>query len=105
LPEAGWVACLKASHPSEQLAHPERLGDVVVGAAVERVDLLALLDAGREHDDRHRRPLAEVLDDFQSVQVGQPEVDDREVGLVHAGVDLAAPAVGRLHHAVALRVQ
>ena len=37
----------------EQLVHAERLGDVVVGAGVERRNLVALGVADRQHDDRH----------------------------------------------------
>src|SRR5687768_887251 len=90
------------AHAREQLADAEWLGDVVVGAGVERLDLRALLDARREHHDRHRRPLADAADHLDAVEVRQAEVDDREVGLVHAGVERAAPPVGRLHDAVAL---
>ena len=46
------------AEPGEQLADAERLGDVVIGASVERRDLVGLLAARREHDDRHGRPLA-----------------------------------------------
>ena len=36
-----------------QLVHPERLGDVVVGALVEGLDLVVGLVAGGQHDDGH----------------------------------------------------
>ena len=39
----------------EQLGDAERLRQVVVGAGVERLDLVVLLGACREHDDRQRR--------------------------------------------------
>ena len=38
--------------PGEQLADAERLGQVVVGAGVERLDLVLVLAARRDHDDR-----------------------------------------------------
>ena len=44
----------RGAQAGEQLVHAERLGDVVVGAGVERGDLVALAVAHREHDDRHR---------------------------------------------------
>ena len=62
--------------PGEQLADAERLGDVVVGAGVERRDLVGLLAARREHDDRHRRPFAQPPDHLEPVEVGQAEVQD-----------------------------
>ena len=43
------------AHAREQLAHRERLGDVVVGAGVERADLVLVLAARGEHHDRHLR--------------------------------------------------
>ena len=39
----------------DQLAHGERLGHVVVGAGVEAADLVGLLPARGQHDDRHER--------------------------------------------------
>ena len=41
-----------------------------------------------EHDDRHRRPVAHAADDFEPVAVGQAQVDDQQVGLVTARLDL-----------------
>ena len=46
----------------QELGHPERLGDVVVGAGVEGPHLRPLVVADGEHDDRHRRPAAERLE-------------------------------------------
>ena len=43
-----------------QLVGAERLGDIVVGAGVERGDLGRLVAAARQHDDRHRRALADA---------------------------------------------
>ena len=40
--------------PRIELVDAERLGDVVVGAALERLDLLALLVAAGQDDDRRR---------------------------------------------------
>ena len=49
------------TQPGEELVHPERLRDVVVGAGVERGHLLRLRLPGRQDDDRRcvqpRRPL------------------------------------------------
>ena len=80
---AGGVA-QRHAHARQQLAGAERLGHVVVGAGVERGDLVALLAARRQHDDRHRAPLAQPPDDLQAVHVGQAEVEDHDVGLARA---------------------
>src|SRR4029079_4091162 len=44
---------------SQELADAEGLREVVVGARVEGLDLVALLAPGGEDDDRHARPLAQ----------------------------------------------
>jgi hypothetical protein len=56
--------------PGQQLAGAERLADVVVSSRVEGRYLVALLTAGREHDDRHGTPLAQPSDHLQAVHVG-----------------------------------
>ena len=101
---AGGVAERDAD-PREQLAGAERLAHVVVGARVERRDLVALLAAGREHDDRDVGPLAHAPDDFEAVHVGQPEVDDDDVGLARAHFHDAISARRGLEELVALAGQ
>src|SRR3989449_7792137 len=97
---AGGVAQRRA-HAREQLADAEGLGDIVVRAGVERLDLRALLRARREHQDRHRRPGANAPDHVHAVDVGQAEVDDRQVRLLAAGVDGAARAGAGLDDSIA----
>ena len=45
--------------PGEQLVDAERLGDVVVGAEVERLHLVVRPVPGRQHDDRQPAPRAQ----------------------------------------------
>ena len=73
----------RGAQARQELAHAERLRDVVVGAGVERHDLLGVLVPGGEHDDRDRRPAAQAVHDLDAVDAGKPEIDDRRV--VHAG--------------------
>src|SRR5207237_1541162 len=54
----------RRAHARQELPHAEGLGDVVVGAGIERLDLGALLVARGKHDDRHRGPLADVADEL-----------------------------------------
>src|SRR5262245_11642085 len=89
------------AYAREQFPDAERLRHVIVGACVERVDLGALLRARGQYDDRHRGPAADAPDHLDAVDVRQPEVDDREIGLVGAGVDCAAFARVRLDDAIA----
>ena len=69
----------------DELARPERLGHVVVGARLQRADLLVLLADRAQHEDRHLRPLAQRLRDLDPVAVGQHEVDDRRRRRVQRG--------------------
>ena len=62
--------------PRQQLAHAHRLVDEVVGAQVQRGDLLALQVPRRQHDDRRVRPFADPLDHLLAVHVRQAEVED-----------------------------
>jgi len=43
----------RGSHAGEQFIHPERLGQVIVGAEIERLDLSRFVAAARQHHDRN----------------------------------------------------
>ena len=58
-----------------QLLAAERLRHVVVGAGVERTDLLALVADGGDDDDRHAAPLAHLAADVDAAAVRQHEVE------------------------------
>ena len=66
------LAALGCPHPCEQLPHAERFRDVVVGPGIQRVHLLGLLLARRQHDDRDRGPRPEASDHLDSVDPRQP---------------------------------
>jgi hypothetical protein len=68
-------------NPREQLAEPERLGEIVVGAHLEPDDLVDLLALGGDHDDGHGRPGTQLAAHRQAVHVGQADVEQDEVGL------------------------
>ena len=69
--------------PRQHLLHMERLGDVIVGAGVDALDLVAPPVAGGQDQDRHRAPgLAPRLEDRDAVALGQADVEhDRVIGL------------------------
>ena len=50
----------------QQLVGAERLGDVIVGAGVERSDLLALVADRRQHEDRQPAAAPHLLADLDS---------------------------------------
>jgi len=53
----GAEAAQRHPYPRQQLADAERFGEVIIGAGVQRVDLVLLVGAGRQHDNRDRTPL------------------------------------------------
>ena len=66
--------------PAHELAQAERLGQVVVGAELEPDDLVDLVVAGGQHEDRHLgagRP--QPAQDLEAVHPGQAHVEDDEV--------------------------
>src|SRR5581483_3990788 len=86
------------AQPGEQLVHAEGLGDVVVRARVQGLDLLVRGVAGGEHEDRDPGPAAQALDDLDAVHVRQPQVEDDHVGMVCGGeLQRGGPVVRRVH--------
>ena len=65
----------------QELADAEGLGQVVVGARVERLDLFLLVAACGQDDDRPRIPLAQPCRHFHAVDVGQAQIEDDQIGL------------------------
>ena len=72
----GPVMAHRDTQSRQQLGRRERLGDVVVGAVVEHFDLAMFGVVGGQDDDRDVRPRADPPADFDSVDVGETEVED-----------------------------
>ena len=82
---------LDAGH---ELGHAERLGEVVVGAERERRDLVVLVAARADGEDRrHQALVAGALDQPPAVEARQHEVDDAHVGALEAQLAQALRAV------------
>src|SRR5579859_454308 len=82
----------------QQLIHTERLGNVVVGAGIERLNFTLLFLADREHDDRHLRTLADRATQLDSGHMRHREISHEEVGNpVHGQIQRALPVGGCLH--------
>src|SRR5687768_14290325 len=62
------------SDARQQLVHTKRLRQVVVRAEVQGRDLLCFLAAGRKHDDRCSRAVANSTNYLSPVDVGEPQV-------------------------------
>ena len=79
----------------EQLAHGEGLDDVVIGTELEAEHAVNLLGLGGQHDDGDAARLRvgfELAADFESVDFGQHDVEQHEVGL--RGLLEGGPTVG-----------
>jgi len=69
------------THSGEQLGETEGFGDVVVGTRVEADDDVDLVAAGRDDDDVQLRvAAAQLAAHVDAVDVGQPQVEQDEVG-------------------------
>jgi len=90
------------AHPGQEFLNAERLGHVVIGAAIQRVDLLHLTGPHRQHQHRHRAPLAQLAQHLLAVHVGQAQVEHHQVGLGQRGLGQAFAAGGGFDHLVAL---
>ena len=78
-------AAQRGAQAGEQLVHAERLGDEVVGAGVERRDLVAPRASRTDSTMTGTcAPAPEALDDLDTVDAGETEVEDDDVGVVAA---------------------
>ena len=86
----------RAPHHEPDLFHPERLGEVVVGAGADRLD--RGLDGREGGEDEHGHAVLDnghPLEHAHPVQVGHPEVDEGEVeGLPFGELDALLAAGG-----------
>ncbi len=101
----GLGAAHRRAQPGQQLVHAERLGDVVVGPGVQGLDLLVGGVPGGEHQDRHPGPAAQASDHLDAVHVGEPQVQDDDVGVARGGQLERGGPVGRGVHLVLARLQ
>ena len=89
------AAAERGVHARDELAHAEGLGEVVVGADLERVHLVVLAAARGDHDDRRHDALgASALRHGPAVETRKHQVDNGDVGALEA--ELAQPALAIL---------
>src|SRR5919204_4739130 len=98
-------AAQQRAHAAPKLADRERLGDVVVRAELEPDDLVELVVAGREHDDRNLALGAQALADLEAVELGQHQVEHDEVDVLFREACERLLAVPRLQHAIPLALE
>ena len=97
----GIALAIRAAHERAQarlqLAHVERLDEVVVGARVEAVDAVGDGVARREHQDRHAiAGRAQAPADLEAVDVRHADVEHDGVG--HGGRGLGERLLAALRH-------
>ena len=92
-------------HARKQFVHAEGLGDVIVGAEIERLDLADLVAAARQHHDRDGLVArAHHPQQFQALHVRQSKIENDEIGILRQQLERGL-AVRRLQDVVALRAQ
>ena len=69
-------------HPGDELAEPERFGDVSGGAEFETEDDVELAVDGAHHEDRHLRDGPQPAADVDAVHAGEQHVEEHDVGTV-----------------------
>jgi len=71
----------RRAHPGEQLIHPERLCQVIVGAQIKRLDLSGLIATTRQHHHGHAviAP-ADHAQQFVALDVGKAEIENNQAG-------------------------
>src|SRR5204863_4053912 len=89
------------AQPRQHFLHPERLGDVVVGAAVDPLHLLVPASPRREHEDRQRDAgLAPPPEQRQPIDLREPEIQDGGVVPLRQAEKIRALAVARAVHGI-----
>ena len=86
------------AHPGHQLARGKGLGDVVIGAQFQADQAVFKFDPRRQHDDGHIRGTTQRAADVQSVDAGQVQVEDDEVGTLRACYFQRRPAIAGDQH-------
>jgi hypothetical protein len=97
----GGGAAQHGPDPRLELVHAERLHDVVVGTGVEGLDDRGVVVARGHHDDGGAAHGAQHGEQTVSVEVGQAQVEQHEVGLLVEGVLQPDHPGGRAGHRVA----
>ena len=95
----------RGSDAGDEFLHSERLGDVVVGAELQRLDDARLVgSAGKDDDRRLAAGGAPAAQEVVAGDVRQAEIEQDEVGVAGDG-GFGGAAVGRLDDLVALRAE
>src|SRR5512139_465416 len=101
----GSAATHQGTDSRQQFRNAEWLGQIVVGAGIERCHLLGLQRACRKNQDGHGGPSPIIPDEFDPVLIWQTEIEHDQAGLAQPQFN-AGLAGGTGHrNAVALALQ
>ena len=95
----------RRANAREQLLDRKRLGQVVVGTSIERADLVRVLAARRDHDDRHARPCAHRLHHLDAVHIGQAQIEQHDARCLRRGGGDSGMGGLHSHMAQAVRLE
>ena len=99
------LAAADGLEPGQQLDPAEGLGQVVVGPGVEPPHLVPLGPERGQHEDGHVAHVPDPLEDLPAVEVGQPDVEDHDVGVALVELADAVPALDGLRDREALPLE
>src|SRR5205823_845398 len=91
------AAGMPKSHadPGQEFAGAKRLGEIVVGAVVQRLDLLLLLISNGKNDNRRSQPFAKPAQDLLTIHIGQAQIENYQVrGLLGGQTHALVPSLG-----------
>src|SRR5690625_1012577 len=86
-------AAQMGTHPCEQFLDGERLDQVIISPGIEPDDLVVNAVLGGQDDDRRVGGLADAARDLKSVQYGQHQVENHQVGIDFAVLRKAGDSV------------
>jgi len=90
----------------EKFEEAERLGDVVVGTHAQAADLIEFFAFGGEQENRRRAVfLAQRFQDAETIELGQHDIENSQVGLDVRKHPQAGDTVMRDFHVVALNLK
>ena len=89
----------------QQFADGERLFDIIVGAEIERGDLLGLAVARRQDEDRRGSEFARLGQHVLAVHVGQAEIEHDDIGRRIGDQPQRLAPGGGVQHLIARRLQ
>ena len=99
----GCSAPLHRTQTRQQFTEAERLGEIIVGARVQAAHYVGNRVLSREHQHRGCDSLlTKLLGQFESIHLGQHDVEHDRVKLVGVSEFPAFAAVGSTHHVMAL---